>query len=144
MAFQNVNQGKFVQGTAMKEGEVYEGYVLGFQKSQQYEAINVIMQNAETGDRELFFTAGNLKYIVQDGKLITGQLTRITRLADKSVKGKKSSQFLVEQDADDTVGAEAYANIPALDMTPKKTIDANKVKAAAEALTAQATAGKRG
>ena len=103
MAFQNVNeQGKFKKLTELAEGESLTGYFLGSKASTSIEgAVSLIML---IGDEKFFVSAaGNVKYMLADGKLTAGQNTRITRIEDRKVKGKKSTQFTVEQDPEDTV-----------------------------------------
>jgi hypothetical protein len=146
MAFENVNAGNYIKGTGMEVGASYTGYPIKFVKSTQYEQTNIVMKNAETGEKETFLTAGNLKYFINDGKIELGVLTRITRLADKLIKGKKSTQFLVEQDSSDTLSDNEFDKIEsAVTSTPTvntKTLAAEKVKREAASLAASATKAK--
>src|SRR4051812_30846978 len=103
MAFQDKSQLKAIAGTKMKTGETYEGYPVKFVQSHKYEGTNIIMKNKKSGELETFFTAGNFKYLITDGKIELGQLTRVTRLEDVKRKGKTSSNFKVEQDPDDMI-----------------------------------------
>lgn len=103
MAFKNVNgEGKYKKLTDLKVGESLTGYFLGSRVSLTIEgAISLIMAIGD--ERFSVSSAGNVKYMLTDGKLVAGQNTRITRTEDKNVKGKKSTQFAVEQDPDDTI-----------------------------------------
>lgn len=97
MAFETVKK-EMKLGTKMEIGEEVFGYVVDF-PSGQY-GTNLLMEDKE-GNTFVFGTSGNLRYLVQDGLIKAGLYTRITRLADKKVKGKVSSQFDVAQDSDD-------------------------------------------
>lgn len=104
MAFKNVNGegGQFKKLTELEVGDSITGYFLGTRASTQIEgALSLIM--LIEGERFFVSAAGNVKYMLQDGKLTPGCNTKITRTEDKKVKGKKSTQFTVEQDDEDTV-----------------------------------------
>jgi len=109
MAFKNVNEGqagKFKKLTELEIGAALTGYYLGFKPSTTIEgALSLIM--LIDGEKFLVSAAGNVKYNVMDGKLALGRNTKITRNEDVKVKGKKSTNFTVEQDADDTIPVEA-------------------------------------
>jgi hypothetical protein len=112
MAFESVN--RQLSGTAKKVrdlevGGELVGYVTGFEPSlQNPENMNMIMRG-EDGTTFRVYTAGNIKYMIKDGKIQTGLLTKIVRLADKNIKGKISSQFDVLQDPESTL-ADALFN----------------------------------
>lgn len=106
MAFENVQGQKInatreaVALTKLATGGAVIGYVEGFMPSKQNpDTQNIIMRTEDGAGRFVVWTAGNLKYMIRDGLVKPGILTRITRIADKMVRGKKSSQFTVEQDA---------------------------------------------
>jgi len=106
MAFENVNsKGYKYQALAKLEiGASITGYVIGFEQSAKYkDKTNIIIKDAATGERVSLSTAGNVNYMLKDGKIKAGLNTRFTRLEDKNVKGKKSTQFTVEQDPEDTI-----------------------------------------
>jgi hypothetical protein len=111
MAFESVN--KQVSGSRkvrdLDVGGELVGYVTGFEPSlQNPENMNIIMRG-EDGTTFRVYTAGNIKYMIKDGKIQTGLLTKIVRLADKNIKGKISSQFDVLQDPEATL-ADALFN----------------------------------
>lgn len=115
MAFENVNKSsKFKKVTELKTGESLVGYVIGFEQNAMYkDKTNLIMQD-ENGERLVLSPAGNLQYMIKDGKIKAGLLTRITRVEDKKVKGKTSTQVTVEQDSEQTIAvAAAPANTQA-------------------------------
>lgn len=154
MAFQNVqtNVGSSIAGTKMTIGSSVEGYVVGTEPSlQNPENSNLLLKVAD-GTTIRFYTAGNLKYLIRDGKVATGLLTRITRIDDKNVKGKMSSQFTVEQDPEQTIDDAAFDAIftPPTTSTeePKRAstqgaVERNAVAARAAELAKAAKANKR-
>ena len=103
MAFINKTVSKTVKTTGLKVGEAITGYVTGFSRNEELDTTNILMKDENGGDF-IVFPSGNLRYVIKDNKLEVGQLTRITRTEDRMVKGKKSSQFMVEQDPDSTLG----------------------------------------
>ena len=148
MAFQSVNQK--VTGGAKKVrdlavgGEII-GYVTGFEPSlQNPENMNLLMRGTD-GTTFRVYTAGNIKYMIKDGKIQTGLLTKIVRLDDKNVKGKVSSQFDVQQDPDATLSDALFQEIatpPAT--TTVSSAPATGVRARAQEIAKQvATANKR-
>ena len=147
MAFQEVNTtGNFVNLTKLALGEAYEGYIVRFSKSnlRGKEITNIVMINASTEEEQTLGASGNLKYMVDDQKLAAGQRTRITRIADKKVGGLVSSQFKVEQDPEDTLSDSQFQAVETGSPTVNvKQLAADKVKQAAEALTAQATGSRK-
>ncbi len=106
MAFQDVNSktsaDRTQKATDLKVGEAILGYVTNIVDSK-LGGKNIVLKGKD-GSTTLFFTAGNLRYMLQDNKVAVGQYTRITRIESKQVKGKTSSQYKVEQDASDTLG----------------------------------------
>lgn len=140
MAFQDVSAaGTFKNLTKMAVGEAFEAYVVKFTETEikGRKATNIVFQD-DDGETLTAGASGNLKYMVQDGKIETGLKTRITRLADKKVGQLNSSQFKVEQDPDDVLSDAQFAAIEAADTTPatKKP----NIKEAAEKLAAAQTA----
>jgi hypothetical protein len=109
MAFQDVNskQDNVKKATDLAVGESILGYVTQIVDSK-LGGKNIILKGKD-GATTLFFTAGNLRYMLQDNKIAVGSYTRITRLESKQVKGKTSSQYKVEQDSTDTLGSVAEA-----------------------------------
>ena len=104
MAFENVNStGKALKATEIAVGDSVTGYVTRFMKNENLGVTNIELQ-LENGEKLVLFPAGNIRYAVADGKIQQGLLTRFTRTADKMVKGKKSTQFTIEQDTEKTIG----------------------------------------
>jgi hypothetical protein len=82
--------------------------VKGFIASKQNPEVNNIIMVSEDGSKTFFvYSAGNVKYLIADGRVKANLLTKIVRLADKNVKGKNSSQFDVLQDSTRTLEAGA-------------------------------------
>lgn len=113
MAFKNVNTGG-KKLTDLKIGDSLIGYVVRFEESSLSKTArkddpdapivnNLVMQDEGSKENYTVFSAGNVKYMINDGKIQTGLLTKITRIDDAMVGKKlkkKSSQFTVEQDPD--------------------------------------------
>lgn len=100
MAFKNVNEfQKFAKFTDLAVGDSVTGYAMAVTESSKIEgAMNLLMK---VGEESISYSvAGNIKYVIRDGKLLLGALTRITRQEDTKVKGKKATRFLIEQDAE--------------------------------------------
>ncbi len=163
MAFQNVNNksgggkatSEAVKLTGLEVGGSVTGYVLSFVPSLQNPDNQNIFMRSEDGEHTFYvYTAGNMKYLINDGKIEKGLLTKIVRLEDKMVKGKKSSQFEVLQDSERSVedltwnslgtSESASTTAPAAVTTSAANIKAAteraSVKAQAAKLTQQATA----
>jgi hypothetical protein len=104
MGFKTVGQGSitFKKLTELKVGESVTGYLLGIDTSTKIEGAQNLRLRID-GTVFSYSAAGNVKYMIRDGELQFGQNTRITRLEDRKVKGKSSSNFKVEQDPDDVV-----------------------------------------
>lgn len=145
MAFQSVNSksgGKStaepVKLTSLAVGESVTGFVLSFVPSKQNPDVsNIFMKSEDGADTFYVYTAGNVKYMIADGKIEKGILTKIVRLEDAMVKGKKSSQFDVLQDADITVDDASFAAI-----APTTDDRTAAVRAAAERQSVKAQAQK--
>jgi hypothetical protein len=126
MAFQNVNAGKMLKANNLEVGGTITGYFIGSMPSTQYEGQHNMFMQVD-GERVTVPAVGNLKYLINDGKLTAGLLTRITRTEDKKVKGgKKSSQFTVEQDPEDSISVGGSAS-PTTAAAPPTSI-ANKIQ----------------
>lgn len=111
MAFKSVSgKDQYKKLTELAVGESMVGYFLGKKDSTTIEgATNLIM--VIENDRFLVSAAGNVKYLLMDGKLTPGQLTRITRQEDVKIKGKRATSFAVEQDADDTIAVDTSLQV---------------------------------
>lgn len=106
MALKKVGYQKFdldpVALTGLEIGETVSGYFTGTMKSVHANgADNMIFRDKDTGESFAVYTAGNVRYLLQDGAVELGFYTEITRIDDKMVKGKKSSQYDVQQDSED-------------------------------------------
>lgn len=103
MGFESVNKGTnadAIKLTGLKTGDTVIGFVEGFTPSLQNPDVSNIVMVSEDGSKRFYvYSAGNVKYLINDGKIKEGLLTKIVRLADKNVKGKMSSQFDVLQDS---------------------------------------------
>lgn len=101
MAFKDVGEkSDYKKLTDLKVGESITGYLVGFVASSKYPNQKNLVMNID-GNRTVVLAAGNMKYLIADGKVTAGLLTRITRKEDEKIKGMKASQFKVEQDAED-------------------------------------------
>lgn len=116
MAFQDVGAAKFKKLTELKEGESLTGYVVGSSESTRLPGAFNLVMNIE-GERFEVSAAGNVKYMIKDGKIQAGPLTRITRLADTKTKGKVATRYKVEQDMDDVLAG--ISQQPAATQAPK-------------------------
>ncbi len=118
--------------TELQIGDVLEGYVRGFPVSKHGANISLKLTQDygefTTGQEILIFPAGNVRYMLIENEVVAGQLTRITRVADKNVKGKNSSQFAVEQDPSQTM--EVDAEIAAMNALAETTSTTDGVKGA--------------
>lgn len=125
MAFTDVStKMEYLKLTDLEVGEAIEGYFLEGKASDRLEgAYNLIMMIGD--ERKSVSAAGNVKYLIIDGKLKGGLLTRITREEDtKNGKGKKVTRFKVEQDGEKvltnyTVGLSTPHASPAASMADK-------------------------
>lgn len=130
MAFEKKGRGEltFKKLTDLEVGESVTGYLIGIDESTKIEgALNIRLR--VNGKTVSYSVAGNVKYMIRDGELALGQNTRITRLEDTKVKGKKSSKFDVEQDASDVVsGSESLSQASNTGSTAKSNGIAEKIK----------------
>ncbi len=119
MAFNEVGKGEreggednsYIKLAKIEIGDTVTGYLLRiFDSAAVAGGINLIM--SIEGKQTLIASAGNVKWAAKDGKLKLGQNTRFTRRADSKVKGMKSTDFLIEQDAEDTVEVAANTSAP--------------------------------
>jgi hypothetical protein len=113
MAFQNVNVSNTKKTTAMDVGASLIGYVVRFEDSRMGEGQKNIVMQDEGGEQYVLFTSGNIRYMINDNKIQAGLLTKITRLEDKVIKGKKASQFAVEQDPEKTLESAIFGTTTA-------------------------------
>lgn len=103
MAFQSVNPATTkdpVKLTSLKVGESVTGFPISFMESQRYPGTYSILMQDQVGDKFYVNTAGNVKYIITDGKMPLGVLTQITRQEDRFSKkaSKMGSHFDVAID----------------------------------------------
>lgn len=108
MAFKSVSESSFKKLTALGIGESITGYLLGT-RNGKLENSKVLVMKID-GKMEDVAAAGNVRYLIQDNKLAIGANTRITRVEDSIVKGKKSTKFSVEQDMEDVISTENQAD----------------------------------
>jgi hypothetical protein len=101
MAFEKVGATAYKKLTDLKEGESLTGYLLATKDGKLENSKTLVMRI--DGASVDVSAAGNVRYLINDNKLAFGFNTRITRSADKIVKGKKSTNYIVEQDASDTI-----------------------------------------
>ncbi len=144
MALQDVTSNNFFKLNGMQQGETFKCYpVEVFDVVIEGRAAkNVKVINAETGETQTIGTPGNLKYVVNDGKLKMNFYTEITRAEDKKYGKLTGSSFAVAQDSDKTLADSQFEAIEGANLTPAKAPPKKfDVKAAAEALQSQA--GKR-
>lgn len=134
MAFKSIGQGglTFKKLTDLAVGESVTGYLLGIDTSTKIEGAQNLRLKVD-GATISYSVAGNIKYMIRDGELALGQNTRITRLEDHKVKGKKASKFSVEQDAEDTIeglsGTATSVAKPATSTTSSSSVSiAEKIK----------------
>jgi hypothetical protein len=153
MAFQSVNQsvGSSKKVRDLAVGEELIGYVTGFEPSLQNPDNSNILMRGLDGASFRVYTAGNIKYMIKDGKIQKGLLTKIVRLADKNVKGKMSSQFDVQQDPEQSLEnamLESISQQPVATATTtapaSAVVQSSTVKSRAEALARSVTQAKRG
>lgn len=123
MAFQDVGSAgaKFKKLTELKVGESITGYVTGTSESSRLPGAVNLNMNIE-GEVYSVSVAGNVKYMIKDGKIANGLLTRITRQEDTKIKGKTATKFKVEQDPTSVLAgfqATSTTTTPAKSMTDK-------------------------
>lgn len=97
------------KATEMEIGQSITGYLVEINEREGENGTMHSLIFKQDNKTLLFYPAGNIKYMIKDGKLKTGVLTRVTRIDNKTVgKGKfkkESSQFKVEQDSTDVLAA---------------------------------------
>lgn len=153
MAFQNVKNSapkatkEAVKLTQLPIGGEVTGYLVRMVPSTQNpDNMNFLFKSAEGGDDTFYvYTAGNIKYMIGDGLIKEGLLTKIVRLADKMVGGKKSSQFEVLQDPEATLDEASFAAIPSTTEIAKQSsggTNSDAVRAATERASVKAQAAK--
>jgi hypothetical protein len=111
MAFKDVNDSFDTKkkATELEVGEEFlAGYLMKISVRENEEGKEMLSFLFKQGDKVLlFYPAGNIKYLVAEGKIKEGFNTKIIRVDDKMVgKGKfkkNSSQFKVQQDPDDVL-----------------------------------------
>jgi hypothetical protein len=143
MALKEVATGNFFKLNGMTQGQTYKCYPVKVVEVtiDGRPSKNVIVVNAETSEEQTIGTPGNLKYLVNDGKLNMGEYTEITRIEDKKYGKLTGSQFKVAQDNEKTLENAAFDAITPADLTTKSK-PATKfpsVKEAAEKLAASAS-----
>ena len=103
MAMEDVGKGDVKKLIDIGVGNSISGYVVKIIPSKDYEGqLNFVMRDKETGKETLWFSAGNVRYMLQDGKIKLGRFTTIKLLDVKTAKNKRS-KFQVLQDPDDVV-----------------------------------------
>ena len=151
MAFQNVNNksgggkatSEAVKLTSLDIGASVTGYVLSFVPSLQNPDNQNIFMRSEDGEHTFYvYTAGNMKYLINDGKIEKGLLTKITRLENKNVKGKTSSQFEVLQDPDQHVDEVTLNALSTTKEAAPASINKDAIKSATERASVKAQAAK--
>jgi hypothetical protein len=116
MALKSINGGgrKFITpdesigSTSLEVGGIIEGYLLLIESyTDKDDLVKTPMYFLRKDDTVLrVYPSGNIKYAIEDGKLTLGQFTQITRVEDKKVKGRTSSQFDIAQDDENVVDLE--------------------------------------
>lgn len=136
MAFEKVNKGGGNAGrdvnadplklTSLKVGEERVGYIERIVKSSLEDGgMNLIMTSEDLSQTFFVYPAGNVKWMLKDNEIQTGILTKIVRTADRVVKGKRSTQFDVFQDAS--------VELPAFTGTSTRATKSNSTTAAKQA-----------
>ena len=147
MALRSVNTGNTKKATGLKVGETLKGWVIRFEESSQSKEtrkddpsaapVSNILMVGEDGEQFLFFTAGNIKYLINDGKIAEGLYTEITRVEDRLV-GKKmkkmSSYFDVQQDDERPLTSAPTAKTTVSPVIAQASVDRANIKARAEAM----------
>lgn len=100
-----------ITATGMNQGENFDGYLILVDTYTAQDGTIKTPMYFSVGEKVIrLYPAGNLKYAIQDGKFKLGQLTRITRIEDKIVKGRKSTNFEILQDDEDVIDVDAVLN----------------------------------
>lgn len=102
--------GSFRKCTEVAVGETIKGYLTAFATNKFNEDNkDFILQDKTTGAKVRYTAAGTLKYDINDGLLVEGLYTEVTRKADEQRKsaatGKSYTMSVFEacQDADDCI-----------------------------------------
>jgi len=137
MALKSVNSGgrKFITPdesfgtTSMEVGGSIEGYLILIDSyTDKDDLVKTPMYFLRKDNTVLrIYPSGNIKYAIEDGKLVIGQFTQIVRVEDVKVKGRTSSKFDVLQDDEDVVNIDEV--LPPL---YKKSMDAFAARKDAE------------
>jgi hypothetical protein len=141
MALKDVSQGNFFKLNGMEKGQTFKCYPVRVidVTIEGRPSKNVLVINAETNEEQTIGTPGNIKYLVNDGKLNMGEYTEITRGEDKKYGKLTGSSFTVAQDSERTLSDVQFDAIPKANLAaaaPTKK-SASDVKAAAERLKNQ-------
>jgi hypothetical protein len=94
----------FPRNLKLEVGQTVTGYVTGFEESSKYPGSHFILIRQENGETVSVSANGNLRYRHQDGDITVGQLTTITRNADRKGKsGKMVNDYYFAQDPEKTI-----------------------------------------
>lgn len=89
-----------VKATQIDVGSSFQGKFVRLEPNAKYGeetgAKDLIMED-ESGSEFRVFTGGSLKYAIAEGKFEAGRTYKITRLENKTVKGKPSTQFQIQR-----------------------------------------------
>lgn len=88
-----------VMATKLDIGGSFQGKLLEIVDNAKYAAQgakDLIMED-EDGKEFRVFTGGSLKYAIKEGKFEVGRTYKVTRLENKTVKGKSSTQFQIQR-----------------------------------------------
>lgn len=78
-------------------GASIQGKLLGMEANRNYPTNkNLILAGAD-GKTTTVLTSGSLNYAIKDGKFEVGRTYKITRLENKTIKGKSSTQFQIQR-----------------------------------------------
>lgn len=91
------NSNKVVVAAKLDVGGNFQGKLLDITTNRKYENNKDLVMEDEQGKQFIVFTSGSLRYAIQDGKFEVGRTYRVTRLENKMVKGKSSSQFQIQR-----------------------------------------------
>lgn len=94
-----------VASTSLETGGSLEGFLIQIDSYVDKDGLTKtpLFFKKEDGKIMRVYPSGNIRYAIEDGKLTIGQFTRITRVEDKKVKGKVSSQFEILQDDENVI-----------------------------------------
>lgn len=117
MAFKTLSTKKIAETKKPKDldvGESIEGYLVRFEESKKYEGTTSLIMQGEDGEQFRVSPHGNIKWLIRDGALTVGLMTKITKTGNTTTKGMKSSTFDVAQDDEDFLD-EAALSTPSSD-----------------------------